>query len=206
VVVAAGLVGWTAYSRSVSAAPDPAAPAATPDGGRVASASQPPTTASSGGAATPPVGSERHEVTAASSGTAAGFAIAAPAAWRITRQGLATYLKPPAGSAFIEINLAPFTYPRPLREAAFLQAQATLPAGYPGYRLIGLWARTFLGAPDAVWRFSWDQGGVGRVSVLELLATENAQPYALILSAPSADFPVAAAVFRRALHTFQPLP
>jgi hypothetical protein len=32
------------------------------------------------------------------------------------------------------------------------------------------------------------------------------QPYALTLSAPSAGFPLAEVVFRRALESFQPLP
>jgi hypothetical protein len=48
------------------------------------------------------------------------------------------------------------------------------------------------------------------VDVLELLVTGNTQagtqPYVLTVSAPSAGFPAAEAIFRRALQTFQPLP
>jgi hypothetical protein len=148
-------------------------------------------------------------VSAASSGSVAGFTVAAPATWQVTRQGLATYLKPPAGSAYIEISLGPFTFPGPLREAGFLQAQAVADDQYPGYRLIAIQAGTFRGVPDAVWRFSWHQQGVGRVDVVELLMAVNTsagtQPYALTLSVPSARFPLAEVVFGRALESFQPL-
>jgi hypothetical protein len=157
-----------------------------------------------------PAGYQWCQVTAASSGTVAGFAVAAPASWQITRAGLVTYLKPPAGNAHIEISLAPFSYLRPLREAGFLNAQAARQGQYPGYRLVTIGTRMFLGAPAAAWRFSWDQAGVGRVDVMELLVTENtqagAQPYVLTVSAPSAGFPAAEAIFHRALQTFRPLP
>ena len=183
VVAAAGLVAWS-YARPVGAAAPPGA--------------------------APPAGYQWHEVTAASSGTVAGFAIAAPASWQITRAGRATYLKPPGGNGYIEISLAPFTYPRPLGEAGFLNAQAGAQGQYPGYRLIAIGTRTFLGSPAAAWRFSWDLAGAGRVDVLELLVTENTQagtqPYVLTVSGPSAGFPAAEAIFRRALRTFQPLP
>ena len=71
-------------------------------------------------------------------------------------------------------------------------------------------ARTFLGVPDGIWRFSWDRGGVGRIDVLKLLTTvttpAGTQTYVLTLSAPPAGFPAATEIFRRALQTFQPLP
>jgi hypothetical protein len=189
----AGLVAWSASSRPGSAAPAPAAN----------------TAAASAGAA-PPAGYRRHEVTAASSGAAAGFAIAAPSTWLMTRKGLATYLRPSAGSASIEVSLAPFTFLRPMREAAFLQAQALAQDQYLGYRLLSMRARTFLGVPDAIWRFSWHQGGAGRIDVLKLLTTvttpAGTQSYVLTLSASPAGFPAAREIFRRALQTFEPLP
>jgi hypothetical protein len=194
----AGLVAWSALQRPGSAAPAPAA------NSRAA-----PADAASSGAALP-AGYRRHEVTATSSGAVAGFAIAVPASWLVTRQGLATYLRPPAGSALIEISLATFTYLRPPREAAFLQAQALEQDQYPGYRLVAMRARTFLGSPGATWRFSWDRGGTGRMDVLKVLLTVTTragpQPYVLTVSAPRAGFAAAAGIFRRALRTFQPLP
>jgi serine/threonine protein kinase len=194
----AGLVAWSASSRPGSSVPAPAANTG------AAQAGVAPT------GAAPPAGYRRHEVTAVSSGAVAGFAIAVPATWLMTRKGLATYLRPSAGSASIEVSLAPFTFLRPMREAASLQAQALAQDQYPGYRLLSMRARTLLGVPDAVWRFSWDQGGAGRIDVLKLLTTvttpAGTQPYVFTVSAPPAGFPAATEIFRRALQTFQPVP
>jgi eukaryotic-like serine/threonine-protein kinase len=199
-IAAAGLIAWEVHSRSVTAAA--AASSAASHGG---SASMQQVT---GDAAAP--GYQRYEVTAASGGGVAGFEVAAPATWVATRLGLATYLRPPTGNAYIEISLAPYTYPRPAREAVFLQAEALQRSQYPGYRLIAIEARTFRGVPDAVWRFRWYEPGVGRVDVLELLMAVNTragtQPYVLTLSAPSPGFPLAEPVFLRALESFRPLP
>jgi hypothetical protein len=174
--------------------------------GQPGSTGQPRNTAT--GATTPP-GYRRYQVTAAGSGSVAGFEVAAPATWLVTRQGRATYLRPRAGNAQIEISLAPFRYPGPLTEAGFLQAQALAHDQYPGYRLIAIQPRTFRGVPDAVWRFRWRQQGVGPVDVLELVMAVNTragtQSYELTLSAPSAGFPLAEVVFRRVLESFQPL-
>ena len=160
--------------------------------------------------ATPPAGYQWYQVTAASAGTAAGFEIAIPATWQASAPGLDNYLRPPAGSAFIEVSLAPFTYARPLREATFRQAQAIREDLYPGYRFVALTSGTLLGAPDAVWRFSWRGTGAARVEVLELLVsidtTAGTQPYALTVSAPAVTFPAALAIFRQVVATFKPLP
>jgi eukaryotic-like serine/threonine-protein kinase len=162
-----------------------------------------------GGGTAAPAGYQWFQVTPASSGTAAGFKIAAPATWQLTTQGQVSYLRPPAGPAYIEISLAPFTYPGPLREAAYLQAQALRQDLYPGYRLIAIRAGTFLGEPDAVWRFSWLQGGTARIGVLQWLVNvatpAGTQGYELAVSAASGTFAWALTVFRRALQTFQPL-
>jgi eukaryotic-like serine/threonine-protein kinase len=235
-VVVAGLIGWAVYPRSPGAAsgqgPSAAvverageaggATSATGRGGRPAhgtgragngstapSGSGDPTTASGGGGTAAPAGYQWFQVTPASSGTVAGFRMAAPATWQLTTQGLVSYLRPPFGHAYIEISLAPFTYPGPLREAAFLQAQALRQDLYPGYRLIAIRPGTFLGEPEAAWRFSWLQGGTTRVGMLQWLvsvpAPAGTQDYELEVSAPSATFGWALTVFRRALQTFQPL-
>jgi hypothetical protein len=165
--------------------------------------------ANAGGGTAAPAGYQWFQVTPASGGTAAGFKIAAPATWQLTTRGQVGYLRPPAGHAYIEISLAPFTYPGPLREAAYLQAQALRQDLYPGYRLIAIRAGTFLGEPDAAWRFSWLQGGTARVGVLQWLVNVDTpagrQGYELAVSAPSGTFAWALTVFRRALQTFQPL-
>jgi hypothetical protein len=149
------------------------------------------------------------QVTPASSGTAAGFKVAVPATWQLTTQGLVSYVRPPSGRAFIQVSLAPFTYPGPLREAAFLQAQALRQDLYPGYRLVAIRSGTFLGQPDAAWRYSWLQAGTTRVGVLQWLVSvptpAGTQSYELEVSAPSPAFSWALTVFRRVMLTFQPL-
>jgi hypothetical protein len=138
----------------------------------------------------------------------AGFEIAAPATWQMTTQGLITDLRSPSGNASIEINLTPFNYLRPLREAGFLQTQAIQQDPYPGYLRVAVRPGILLGAPDVAWRFSW-QDGATRTGVLELLVTVDTaagtQSYELAVSAPSAEFAWAQAIFRRALPTFHPL-
>ncbi len=234
-VAAAGLIGWAAYSHSAGAATDPgpvpAAPGSAVSAGGTAvhgtattgtgdgSATDPPASdlgsgdadggsAPNGGGTAAPAGYQWFQVLAADGGTAAGFKIAAPATWRMTTQGLISYLRPPSGIASIEIGRAPFAYLRPLREASFLQAQAVQQDLYPGYRLIAIRPGTFLGNPDAAWRFSWLDGAI-RTGVLELLVSAGTpagtQSYELTVSAPSAAFSPAQAVFRQALQTFRPL-
>jgi eukaryotic-like serine/threonine-protein kinase len=230
-VVAAGLIGWAAYSRSAGMPGDPGSVTAaqgnatsaggnggsathrTAGTGTASSSAKDPGSGHARGGATngggaPGAGYQWFQVTAASSGTTAGFEIAAPATWQMTRQGAVSYLRPPSGDASIEINLAPFTYLRPLWEAGLLQAQAIQQGLYPGYQRIAIRPGILLGAPDAAWRFSW-QDGATRTAVLELLVTVDTaagtQSYELAVSAPSAGFAGAQAIFRRALPTFQPL-
>jgi eukaryotic-like serine/threonine-protein kinase len=230
-VAAAGLIGWAAYSRLAGGSGDPGSATAaqgnaTPLGGTGGSATGGTVGASTAGASAddrgsgnasggatnggdaPRAGYQWFQVTAASSGATAGFEIAAPLSWQMTRQGAVSYLRPPSWNASIEINLTPFTYLRPLREAGLLQAQAIQQDLYPGYQRIAIRPGILLGAPDAAWRFSW-QDGATRTGVLELLVTVDTaagtQSYELAVSAPSAEFPLAQAIFRRAVPTFQPL-
>jgi eukaryotic-like serine/threonine-protein kinase len=237
-MAAAAFIGWAVYPRPTGTASDPGRAAAvvnragevggatsgTRTGGRPAHGtgstgstassssgdSGAGSSAANGGSGTAaPAGYRWFQVTPASSGTAAGFTIAAPATWQLTTQGQVSYLRPPAGQAYIEISLAPFTYPGPLREAAYLQAQALREDLYPGYRLVAIRAGTFLGEPDAAWRFSWLQAGTTRVGVLQWLVNvatpAGTQGYELAVSAPSGTFAWALTVFRPALQTFQPL-
>jgi hypothetical protein len=212
-MAAAALIGYAAYPRSPGTASDPGPATAVVKGagevGGTTSASGTGGRAGHGTASTEAGDYQWFQVSPASSGTAAGFKVAAPATWQLTRQGLVSYLRPPSGSAYIEISLAPFTYPGPLREAAFLQAQALRQDLYPGYRRIAIRSGTFLGQPDAAWRFSWRHGGTTRVGVLQWLvnvaAPAGTQGYELAVSAPSPAFGWALTVFRRAMLTFQPL-
>jgi tRNA A-37 threonylcarbamoyl transferase component Bud32 len=221
VLVAGVLAGWVAYSHLTGAASGPGraqagsgtAPASAA-GGRAADRGASAADGAQGGrsgtaAALLPAGYQWFQVTAADTGTVAGFAIAAPATWQLTRQGPDSYLRPPSLGGHIEISAAAFTYLRPLREATYLQSLALREGLYPGYQLIALRPARLLGEPAAVWRFTWQDRGVS-VSVVQLLAsagtTAGTQSYDLIAAAPSATFGRTTAIFRRMLPTFQPLP
>ena len=202
VAAAAAVVGWSVYPHAAGA---PAGPAGTTQaahgstGAAGSITSRPPA----------PAGYRWFQVTAASTGTVAGFEIAAPASWHMTSHGLATYLMPAAGDSYIEISLARFTRSGPEQEARARQGQAVGHGRYPGYQLIAIRPETFLNAPAATWRFSWRQDRGRRVGVLELLTTistgAGTQPYVLSVSAPAVAFPRAAATFRQALRTFRPV-
>ena len=230
-MAAAALIGYAVYPRSPSTAsdPDPAVAvhgtgtggqaahgtASTGTGGRSAASSgsgNDPASASSSansGGGTPSAGYQWVQVTPASIGRSAGFKVAVPASWQLTTQGLVSYVRPPSGGAYIEISLEPFTFPGPLREAAYLQAQALRQELYPGYRLVAIRPGTLLGQPDAAWRFGWVQGGTKRIDVLQWVVSvptsAGTQAYELAVSAPSPTFGWALTVFRRAMLTFQPL-
>jgi serine/threonine protein kinase len=163
-----------------------------------------------GGGSTPaPPGYRWLSVPAASTGTTAGFRIAIPDTWQAARQGLAWYLDPPAGNAYLEVNLAPFSYARPVNQARYLQATAIARGEYPGYRLIYLSGTGYRSAPAAAWRFNWRQGSLGHVAVQEVLfglkTAAGRQDYTLTVASPALGFPVADAVFEQVLRTFKPL-
>jgi serine/threonine protein kinase len=153
-----------------------------------------------------PAGYHWYTVPAASSGATAGFTIAVPDGWLPSRHGLITYLTSPSGSMRAEINLTPFVFASPVREARRQSRQAIRQGQYPGYRG-GIVPGTFHGAADAVWRFSWRQGA-GRISVIDLLVRlttgGSQQPYALNMSAPRPDAAAARAIFEQMLPTFRP--
>jgi tRNA A-37 threonylcarbamoyl transferase component Bud32 len=158
----------------------------------------------------PPAGYKWHEVSAASAGATAGFKIAVPAAWQMSADGLQTYFFPPKGSAYIEADLTPFAYAKPVREAEYLQAQAKADHTYHLYGLVAISSASFRGVPEGTWRFHWQEAVVGRIAVLQVLFTLTTsagnQSYALTVSVPAANFPAIRAVFGEALQTFTPLP
>ena len=148
-------------------------------------------------------------MSAASASAKAGFKIALPVGWQMGYPGQVTYFQRSSGLAFIEADLSPFTYPRPVREADYLQAQAKANYEYPLYGLVAIKPTTFRGVRAAIWRYHWDDDGV-RIAVLQVLFTLSTsagrQSYDLTVSAPSAHFASVSAIFRRALLTFRPLP
>jgi eukaryotic-like serine/threonine-protein kinase len=211
---AAAVLGYAALSGTPgagsSAAGASGAPASHParpgnPGGGLGSGGR-----AAGPAASAPAGYRWYRVSAASSGTAAGFRIAVPDSWQATRNGATSVMSGPAGADAIDVSVAPFTFPKPLREAHFLQARALAQGTYPGYQLIALLPTRFRGAAAAAWRFSWQQPGLGRTAVLELVfrlpTAAGPQAYTLAVSAPRAGFALARAIFATAVRTFRPVP
>ena len=177
--------------------------------GQPGGSGQPGSSGQPGGASPPPLGYRWLSAPAASTGTPAGFETAIPASWSVTRQGLAWYLDPPAGSAYIEVNLTPFSYAKPVRQAQYLQATAISRDEYPGYRLVAILPVSYRNTAAASWRFDWRQHSLGHMADQELLfslnATAGRQDYALSVSAPALGFRVARAVFGQVLRTFRRL-
>jgi hypothetical protein len=173
-----------------------------------------PSTGGTGGGAPggppPPAGYKWQEISAASAGATAGFKIAIPVAWQMRADGLQTYFYPPAGSAYIEADLASFAYAKPARQVLYLQAQAKADHAYDLYALVAIRSASFRGVPEASWRFHWQETGVGRIAVLQTLFTlptsAGKQSYDLTESAPALTFPVVNTIFGQALRTFTPLP
>ena len=158
----------------------------------------------------PPAGYKWYRVSAVSLGTTAGFKIAVPDRWQMSRSGLLTYFNAAAGGAYIEVDETPFAYPRPVPEARYRQEQAKADHTYHLYHLIVIKPSGFRGVPEAIWRFHWQEPGVSRIGVLELLFTlttsAGEQSYALTVSAPASRFLAVRAVFRTTVQTFGPLP
>jgi hypothetical protein len=135
--------------------------------------------------------------------------IAALSSWTQSIQGQALLLRPPSGYRFVEADLSPFAYAGALAEAKYLQAQAKLLHLYPNYAKIWIKPIDFRGYAAASWKFSWQEAGVGKIVVLEILVTLNtkvgAQSYALSVSSPLPKFPDTVLLFREMLPTFHPL-
>jgi hypothetical protein len=199
--------GGTPSPKHSSPAKPHSTPTATPSPVATGSGSPGP---GSGGGPPPPPGYQWFQVSAASLGTTAGFRIAVPDAWRMSRNGLVTYLDPAAGKPYITVDVTPFAYPGPVREAMYQQAQAKAGHLYPVYRLVAIRPAGFRGVPEAIWRFHWQEPGVGQIGVLEVFFTlttsAGKQSYALTVSAPEARFIAVRAIFHQALQTFAPLP
>jgi len=109
----------------------------------------------------------------------------------------------------VEIDLAPFTFADPVREARLQQREAIRQDQFPGYGGRGILPGTFHGAADAVWRFIW-RPGTGRMSGLDVLVvldtSTGEQSYALSVSAPGPDAGPADDTFQQILQTFQSAP
>lgn len=112
------------------------------------------------------------------------------------------------------VNLALWTYVKPLAQAQYLQAKDA--KNYNAYKELSLGAVNFTSvggfrsAPAAELKFTWTKPSAGSYTELVILVTlttkSGVQPYTLTVWAPSATFNSAASVFHKALKTFRPMP
>lgn len=149
-------------------------------------------------------------VTAASVGTIAGFRVAGPAAWVMT-PGLNTIIKPVGGAMRLDISMATWEFPGPVREAKRLQAVGRASGKYPGYQLVSIVGTRFRGWPAARWTFTWQSAtAVNPTDVTKLLFTaqtvDGPQQYVISMSAPSPRAASALTRFHVATRTFRALP
>jgi|HubBroStandDraft_1064217.scaffolds.fasta_scaffold09260_3 hypothetical protein len=158
----------------------------------------------------PPAGYVWDTVSAASVGTIAGFQIAGPATWPMN-PGLKTVIRPTAGAARLDLNLAAWALTRPVKEARRLSATAIANGTYPGYELLSIVGTTFRGWPAARWTFWWQPvTAVYPSEETALLFTaqtwEGPQQYIMSISAPQSRVTWAEGILHVAMRTFTPLP
>ena len=131
------------------------------------------TPAGPGSASTPvlPSGYEWYSLPAAAAGANAGFRLAIPRGWTVSRSGLTTYLRDPAGTAFMEVDLTRQGGRGAMAQARWLQARTRAQGKFPGYRRISLRPVRMLNSIAARWSFTWREAGAGRVFVQDYLFT-----------------------------------
>ena len=155
-----------------------------------------------------PAGYQWHTVPAAETGTAAGFTMAVPNGWHVSTHGLVTDVIDPAGPRSMQVDLTPFEADSAFGETSLLAERAVTDGSFPGYRRVALRSFLFHDSLGAVWNFTWQEPGLGRVDVLDVLfrghAQAGRQAYRIQISAPAADGATSGAIFAEALRTFNP--
>jgi hypothetical protein len=144
----------------------------------------------------------------------AGFEIGMPAPWTQNVIGQVAHLNQTARDFHLAVSLAAWAYPKPLRQADYLDSvDSTTYNSFKTLLLRGIGfaaAGGYTPATAAELKFSWTKPKVGKFTELIILVTLNttsgAQPYEFALWSPSATFSSASAIFHTALHTFRPLP
>ena len=161
-----------------------------------------------------PTGYVWHHFTAAVMASTAGFKIGMPSPWRQSVIVPIAHLNQPIHNFHLMVNLALWTYVKPLAQAQYLEAKDA--KAYKGFEELSLSAVNFTtvggfkAAPAAELKFTWTKPLTGPCTELVILVTlttkSGVQPYTLTMWAPSATFSSASAVFHKALMTFRPLP
>jgi hypothetical protein len=161
------------------------------------------------GATTLPAGYDWYSVPAASAGTLAGFRLAVPAGWRTSTEGLTTYVREPRGAGFMEIDLTGHTLAAPLADAHWLEHRSIREGKFPGYQPLSIRLVQVSGSRAALWSFTWQEDGAGRVFardyLFDLTTSAGPQSYAVYGSAPAASWRQSAQMLAEAIRTFRPL-
>jgi hypothetical protein len=139
-----------------------------------------------------PAGWQTITVSAATTGTTAGFSLAAPANWTVRQSKLATTITAPDSIRYAEVDLTPHHYANMLSEANYIQNTALSEGHFPGYHLVSLKQVTIRGTSGAFWAFTWvrPDGTMMRVNDLLFVLQTPAGPqsYAIYVTAPNAQF------------------
>jgi serine/threonine protein kinase len=139
-----------------------------------------------------PAGWQTTTVSAATTGTTAGFSVTAPANWTVKQSKLATIITAPDSLRYVEVDLTPHHYANMLSEAEYIQNTAISDEHFPGYHLVSLEQATIRGTSGAFWAFTWvrPDGTTMRVNdlIFVLQTPAGPQSYAIYVTAPNAQF------------------
>jgi hypothetical protein len=159
-----------------------------------------------------PSGFTSYSQSSSITGTTAGFQIAYPAAWSVSKRSSRQWRSqsPDNIATYMLVDLTPHTYPYDmLREAKYIRDQSIAEGHFPGYKEIGLSRLQIRSAPGAVWKFTWDNNGISQ-EVLDLVwvahTSTGPQSYALYFTSPTADWNAMHPVFDEEAETFSTLP
>jgi tRNA A-37 threonylcarbamoyl transferase component Bud32 len=147
-------------------------------------------------------------VGAAGSGTA-GFRVALPDGWRVSRNGMRTFIEDPAGARFLELDLTPHTHASMLAELSWLQRQSLLQGTFPGYRRSFIRPVLYQRTIAADWAFSWYNQSSGRIDVLDRVLIARGpgatQSFAIYWSTPAPQWQMSQPQLNEVLRTFSPV-
>jgi tRNA A-37 threonylcarbamoyl transferase component Bud32 len=139
----------------------------------------------------------------------AGFSVAVPRGWRVSRAGRQTVIKEPGGSRFLEVDLTPHRYPGMVAELMWLQQRTRLARTFPGYQLLYIHRVSYQGTVAADWAFTWNSQTSGPTDVRDRAwiarGPGGAQSFAIYWSAPAVQWDRSRSVLAEALRTFTPV-
>jgi hypothetical protein len=200
VAVAAGVMGLRAYRHSSGLNTTGQVAVESP----VAAAAAPPSTGPL------PPGYQLDKLAGSSAGATAGYTVAVPVTWTAVSKRNATHFYAPGVHTYLEIDLTPHTYADMVTEARTLANLTQQKGDFPGYQEIGIRPVNLRGMNAASWEFTWQDPGVGRVHVLDLMYIASTpagrQSYALYMTAPERAWSRSLAAFDEEMHTFRPEP